>query len=239
MLTLPSLDLALIAAGKTSEVISSFTMVPAIQKRLEPVGAAYEKVKAKVHKQVTKFESANKRREESLASGKAHKEDSESEASEEEVDKSPVEANSDQYEKKRHRRTREEIEKEVLLMGDLYSILELEHLTYEAGEGDIKSAYKRLALMYHPDKLGENISDSDKEIWLKIHSSYETLIDPAKRKRYDSSLPFNDVIPAEADLINISTEKFFALFEPVFKRNAIFAKKKPVPNIGDENTPMD
>jgi DnaJ-class molecular chaperone len=54
------------------------------------------------------------------------------------------------------------------LMGDLYAILGIEHLTYEAGEGDIKSAYKKLALMYHPDKLGENITESDKEIWLKI-----------------------------------------------------------------------
>lgn len=53
-------------------------------------------------------------------------------------------------------------------MGDLYAILGIEHLTYEAGDSDIKSAYKRLALMYHPDKLGENISESDKEIWLKI-----------------------------------------------------------------------
>jgi DnaJ-class molecular chaperone len=53
----------------------------------------------------------------------------------------------------------------------------------------------KAALMYHPDKLGDTITESDKEIWLKIQNAYETLIDPLRRKRYDSALPFNDVIP--------------------------------------------
>ena len=82
------------------------------------------------------------------------------------------------WQKKRHKRTKEEIEKEALLMGDLYALLGIDDLSYEAGEGDIKSAYKKLALMYHPDKIGENITDSDKEIWLKVQNAYETLIDP-------------------------------------------------------------
>jgi hypothetical protein len=32
--------------------------------------------------------------------------------------------------------------------------------------------------------------------------------------------------------------KFFKLFDPVFKRNARFAVKKPVPELGDMDTPM-
>jgi len=83
------------------------------------------------------------------------------------VEEDGEEKNQD-WEKKRRRRTKEDIEKEVLLMGDLYAIMGLEHLTYEAGDGDIKSAYRKMALMYHPDKLGESITESDKEIWLKI-----------------------------------------------------------------------
>jgi len=32
-------------------------------------------------------------------------------------------------------------------------------------------------------------------MWLKIQDAYETLSDPIKRKRYDSTLPFNEEIP--------------------------------------------
>ena len=46
-------------------------------------------------------------------------------------------------------------------MGDLYAILGLDHLQFEAGEGDIKSAYKKMALMYHPDKMGDKITEKE------------------------------------------------------------------------------
>ena len=57
-------------------------------------------------------------------------ESSADEASEEEKDEVVEGAgeNKDEWEKKRHRRTKEDIEREVLLMGDLYAILGLEHL---------------------------------------------------------------------------------------------------------------
>lgn len=123
-------------------------------------------------------------------------------------------------------------------MGDLYALLGLDHLTYEAGEGDIKSSYRKLALMYHPDKIGDAITEKDKEIWLQVQNAYETLIDPVKRKKYDSSLPFDDSIPNEG-YTDINDANFYDLFEPVFRRNARFAKKKPVPSIGDPDMPMD
>jgi DnaJ homolog subfamily C member 2 len=213
-----------------------------MKRPLEQVGSAYEKLKAKIAKQQAKFDDANKRRAASHAAGKQHKEDSTSseEEEEEEEEKGGDDgANSKEWEKKRKRKTKEEIEKEVLLMGDLYGILGLEHLTYEAGDSDIKQAYKSMVLMYHPDKLGDSITESDKEIFLKIQNAYETLIDPVKRKKYDSSLPFNDSVPSEADVIGISEEAFYELFNPIFQRNALFAKRKPVPNIGDASTPLD
>ena len=206
--------------------------MPEITRKLEQVGSAYEKLKVKFAKHLAKLEDQKKRQAANPHVKQEMQADSSSE-SEEEKGTGEGEEKNEEWEKKRRRRTKEEIEKEVLLMGDLYAILGIEHLTYEAGEGDIKSAYKKLALMYHPDKLGENITESDKEIWLKIQNAYETLIDPVKRKRYDSSLPFNDVIPSEADVININEETFYELFESVFRRNALFAKKKPVPNLGD------
>ena len=162
-----------------------------------------------------------------------------SDESEEEKEEVKTEEDFNQnWEKKRKKRTKEDIEREALLMGDLYSMLGLEHLSYEAGDGDIKQAYKKLALMYHPDKLGENITESDKEVWLRIQNAYETLIDPASRKRYDSSLPFDDNIPTEQSH-DINEGNFYEVFEPVFRRNARFAKKKPVPNIGESSTPIE
>ncbi len=73
-------------------------------------------------------------------------------------------------------------------------------------------------------------------MWLKIQDAYETLSDPVKRKRYDSTLPFNDAIPEQGDW---TEETFFEVFQAVFNRNAMFAKKKPVPNLGNSDTPMN
>ena len=136
-----------------------------MKRRVEQVGSAYEKKKLKVHKQLLKFADNQKKR----AANSAHV-DAEHSGSEEEEEetKGPAQDKNEEWEKKRHRRTKEQIEQDMLLIGDLYAILGLEHLTFEAGDGDIKSAYKKMALMYHPDKLGENITESDKEIFLKI-----------------------------------------------------------------------
>ena len=126
-------------------------------------------------------------------------------------------------------------------MGDLYAILGLSDLTYEAKESDIKQAYIRMALQFHPDKIGEGITQSDKDIWLQVQNAYETLSDKDKRRRYDSSLPFDDSIPSE-DSVDITDANFFEVFEPAFRRNIRFAKKKPfamVGELGDLTTPME
>jgi molecular chaperone DnaJ len=54
----------------------------------------------------------------------------------------------------------------------------------EASVGDIKRAYKRLARRYHPD-----INPGDREAearFRQIVDAYETLIDPDRRRRYDT-----------------------------------------------------
>lgn len=50
-------------------------------------------------------------------------------------------------------------------------------------------------------------------------------------------MPFDDDIPSEDD--DIKDDNFFETFEPIFKRNARFAKKKPVPNLGEPTTTLD
>ncbi len=62
---------------------------------------------------------------------------------------------------------------------DLYKIL---NLTFEASKDDIKSAYKKLAKMYHPDVAGAN-GNIDK--FKEIKEAYDILSNDEARKKYD------------------------------------------------------
>lgn len=99
-------------------------------------------------------------------------------------------------------------------MENLYATLGLDDLTYEASEMQISKAYKKAALMFHPDKLKDKQTEKDKEIWLKIQNAYETLMDPAKRKKYDSSLPFDESVPSKDDFT--SDSEFYAKMAKCF-----------------------
>lgn len=50
---------------------------------------------------------------------------------------------------------------------------------------EITSAYRKLALQYHPDR---NKSPHANEMMLKINTAYAILSDPSKRKEYDHSI---------------------------------------------------
>ena len=63
---------------------------------------------------------------------------------------------------------------------DYYNVLGVER---NAGQDDIKRAYRKLALKYHPDK---NQGDKEAEEKFKIAAeAYEVISDPEKRQRYD------------------------------------------------------
>ncbi len=53
----------------------------------------------------------------------------------------------------------------------------------------IKSSYRKLALIYHPDKLPPNASDAEKKVahtnFAAIGSAYEILSDEGRRREYD------------------------------------------------------
>lgn len=63
-------------------------------------------------------------------------------------------------------------------MVDYYKVLEI---TKTAPSGDIKKAYRRLALKWHPDKNPDNEDEATKK-FKEISEAYEVLSDEKKRK---------------------------------------------------------
>lgn len=63
---------------------------------------------------------------------------------------------------------------------DYYKILEL---SQDASPDEIKKAYRKLALKYHPDKTkGDKVAE---EKFKQINQAYQILSDPAKKQQYD------------------------------------------------------
>ncbi|XP_017776003.1 PREDICTED: dnaJ homolog subfamily B member 6 isoform X1 [Nicrophorus vespilloides] len=67
-------------------------------------------------------------------------------------------------------------------MVDYYRVLEVPR---GASTADIKKAYRKLALKWHPDKNPENMDEATKR-FKEISEAYEVLSDDSKRKIYDS-----------------------------------------------------
>ncbi|HVE14573.1 MAG TPA: molecular chaperone DnaJ [Elusimicrobiota bacterium] len=65
-------------------------------------------------------------------------------------------------------------------MADYYQLLGVPR---NATEAEIKSAFRKLALKYHPDRNRGNREAEDK--FKEINSAYEVLSDPKKRRAYD------------------------------------------------------
>ncbi|KAF1979405.1 TPR-like protein [Bimuria novae-zelandiae CBS 107.79] len=64
---------------------------------------------------------------------------------------------------------------------DYYKILGVEK---DAGESEIKKAYRKLAIVHHPDKNPDD--ETAHQRFQEIQEAHETLSDPQKRARYDS-----------------------------------------------------
>ena len=75
-------------------------------------------------------------------------------------------------------------------MGDHYAVLALPH---SCTKEDVRAAYKRLALKYHPDKtrsLDASSQEKAKKLFLRVNEAHEILSDEQQRQRYDEMLKF-------------------------------------------------
>ncbi|KAG2764515.1 hypothetical protein PC129_g3219 [Phytophthora cactorum] len=70
----------------------------------------------------------------------------------------------------------------VALGQDLYELL---GVSSSATASQMKRAYRKLSLKYHPDKQAEENREAMKEEFVKITNAYRVLSDPERREKYD------------------------------------------------------
>ena len=95
---------------------------------------------------------------------------------------------------------------------DYYKILEIDK---NSSPEEIRKAYKKLVLKYHPDKNPENVEESEKK-FKEIYEAYSVLSNPSKKSDYDS---FGRTNFQSFDYTNIDP---FSFFNDYFKDNEEF-----------------
>jgi DnaJ family protein C protein 2 len=250
MLTLPFGD------NEENVVFSGYTACDELRRKIEPAGKYFEEF---LQKRLAKFNSFF---------DEFINPDSNQDVF--------IEEDQEEYEWEKEYKEDTKNRTEILFSSDkenYYALLGLEELSINSTVDDIRRAYKKMVLLFHPDKNQDNnILDNENESnvlsvqeneaaqtdengnkivlteeekkkqeinrkWLKIKDAYETLLDPEKKKKYDSTLEFDDTIPEDDEVYD--EKNYFKTFGPVFLKNSIWSKRKPVPKIGDMRTPLD
>lgn len=106
---------------------------------------------------------------------------------------------------------------------------------YLATEAQIKRAHRKKVLRHHPDKKAAAGSSEDDSFFKCIQKATEILLDPVKRRQFDSV----DEAANREPPTKKQTQKpgaFFKLWNPVFESEGRFSKNQPVPKLGGEES---
>ncbi|ORY67575.1 putative ribosome associated DnaJ chaperone Zuotin [Pseudomassariella vexata] len=115
---------------------------------------------------------------------------------------------------------------------DHYQVLGLSKYRYKATEDQIKRAHRKKVLKHHPDKKAALGATEDDNFFKCIQKATEVLLDPVKRRQFDSVDEKADVEPPSK---KDASKNFYKLWSRVFKAEARFSKTQPVPSFGGED----
>ena len=119
---------------------------------------------------------------------------------------------------------------------DHYAVLGLSKYRYRATEDQIKRAHRKKVLKHHPDKKAAAGSTEDDSFFKCIQKATEILLDPVKRRQFDSvDEGANVEPPSKKQTQKGGSNNFYRLWNPVFDSEARFSKAQPVPRLGDES----
>lgn len=118
---------------------------------------------------------------------------------------------------------------------DHYAVLGLSKYRFKATEDQIKRAHRKKVLRHHPDKKAAAGNTEDDSFFKCIQKATEVLLDPVKRRQFDSVDEKADVEPPTKKQAT-KDGKYYKLWSAVFKAEGRFSKVQPVPKFGDEKS---
>ena len=126
---------------------------------------------------------------------------------------------------------RQVVLKEDELQEEWYEVLGISAKGESSTFEEVRAAYRLKCLETHPDKHGG--SDVG---FKKVQRAFEILGDADAKRVFDCSRPFDDSVPEPADVS--SDTAYYREFAATFLRNARWSNFTPVPDLGDDSTPL-
>ncbi|KAK8172247.1 zuotin [Phyllosticta citrichinensis] len=117
---------------------------------------------------------------------------------------------------------------------DHYAVLGLTKYRWRATEDQVKRAHRKKVLRHHPDKKAAAGQAQDDNFFKCIQKATEVLLDPIKRRQFDSVDEGADVEPPTKK--EAQKGNFYKLWGRVFESEGRFSKVQPVPQLGDEKS---